>query len=345
MAANDHGPDVHQTISELIELVDREYDLKVELRPVGGEVAWNYIATTDAGTRLFLKCVAPSSGSTPDVIEVELLARILAADAYAPVASPIPTRGGTISVPWEGRTVWLTTFREGMPLDPNQASSRLRHDIGKALAMVDRALSGVGLAQPPETHWDLQRADEVIAELGGNTAVADAHRLANILEAFTSDSLPALRGLPQQLIHNDANGDNVLVGERRLITIIDFGDAVIGSTAQELGTALAYLTASESMDRLVESMADVVEGYQTVLPMPLGWAELLPGVARARCAFALANTRIHATALAPGWHRDYVLRNERRTERRLELLLSSPVEAQAEALRRTLKDRDQPTAE
>ena len=81
--------------------------------------------------------------------------------------------------------------------------------------------------------------------------------------------------LPMQVIHNDLNDYNVLIGEDgRISGIIDFGDMVHSYRICDLANALAYLILGrEDWAKLIIS---VLRGFLTQQPLSEKEIELLP---------------------------------------------------------------------
>ena len=78
--------------------------------------------------------------------------------------------------------------------------------------------------------------------------------------------VPALDHLPHQVIHNDANGHNVLVGDDGAVTgLIDFGDVVWSARVCGLAVAGAYAMQGERTRRARSS--PLVRGYHEVTPL------------------------------------------------------------------------------
>ena len=123
----------------------------------------------------------------------------------------------------------LATFR------PHTAA--LFNELGAGLGRLDAALADleeVGVSSAPE--WNLESAGAVVHS--GLADIADSAKRVLVeyhLDGF--DRRSALwPKLPQQVVHNDANDYNILVGvddrlQPRIVGLIDFGDAEVGLAA------------------------------------------------------------------------------------------------------------------
>ena len=76
---------------------------------------------------------------------------------------------------------------------------------------------------------------------------------------------PRLAGVPVQVIHTDFHGLNLLGDGKRITGILDFGDALAGPAAMDVGVAACYQLGSGA-DPLAPAL-DVVAGYHGVDPL------------------------------------------------------------------------------
>lgn len=135
---------------------------------------------------------------------------------------------------YDGYTVRLLSWLEGEPWagTPGDMAS-----LGRTVARVDRALASF-------THPDMHRP----------------HRwnLQNVVDG--------LDHLPHQVIHNDANEHNVLVGPGGAVTgLIDFGDVVY--SARVCGLAIAGAYAMQGQPDPARAVVPLVRGYHEVAPL------------------------------------------------------------------------------
>ena len=100
-------------------------------------------------------------------------------------------------------------------------------------------------------------------------------------------ALPELGHLPHQVIHNDANEHNVLVGEDGRVTgLIDFGDVVYAPRVCGLAVAGAY--AMQGQPDPARAIVPVVRGYHEVAPLREDELEVLFPLMRARLEMSVA---------------------------------------------------------
>jgi Ser/Thr protein kinase RdoA (MazF antagonist) len=139
-----------------------------------------------------------------------------------------------------GHTVRLLSWLDGRPWADGGGDMA---SLGRVVARVDRALRDFTHPDMHRPHrWDLRRA----AEFG--------------------IALPEIDHLPQQVIHNDANEHNVLVGEDGRVTgLIDFGDVVFAPRVCGLAVAGAY--AMQDQPDPARAVVPLVRGYHEVAPL------------------------------------------------------------------------------
>src|SRR4029079_11870368 len=123
--------------------------------------------------------------------------------------------------------------------------------LGRVVAHVDRALAGFD--QRRDHPWELRHARD-----------------------FGID-VPDLDHLPHQVIHNDANEHNVLVGADGTVTgLIDFGDVVY--SARVCGLAIAAAYAMQGTADPARAVVPVVRGYHEVTPLRTDELRVLYGL-------------------------------------------------------------------
>src|SRR3954469_6818666 len=172
--------------------------------------------------------------------------------------------------------------------------------LGRAVARIDRALAGFAHPAMRRPHrWNVLSAPEAAR----SAVLLDDHRRALVEDVFARFAALELDGLPHQVIHNDANPHNVLVGDGGAVTgLIDFGDVVWSPRVAGLAVALAYAMAGR--DDPVRAVVPLVRGYHEVAPLRPDEVAALYDLARTRLAMSVClAARQHAAA--PG--NDYLL--------------------------------------
>jgi len=188
-----------------------------------------------------------------------------------------------------GRTARLFPWLSGQSLRAElwdaAPSSALLHAIGATHARLTAALAG--FRHPAESRqlaWDVARLPELAPLL---EAVADPAQVAAALDHHTRDVAPRLAALPQQLIHNDGNLDNLLVDDfgatsAHTITVLDFGDVVRTARVLDLAVTASYLLPADDQYGATDTLAGLRDGWEGVLPLEPDEAQFLPRLVIAR---------------------------------------------------------------
>lgn len=290
------------------------------------------LAAADGTVRLLkISVVAPGSpgiavgedGESGPSFQTALLAHLAAASPEVPVQRVIAALDGRPEVILDegpGRLVRMTSWLDGQLLAAATTSAALRHDIGATLARLNIALRGFGYPSGRRTHlWDLQKFGglrPLLGELhdGGQppsvrqalaarklTAVALHAALAERLDHFDAVVAPRLASQPTQVIHTDFHGENLLTDGSLVTGILDFGDAIAGPVAMDVGVAACYQLGvtgpcDDAADRrdLLAPAFDVVGGYHSVDPLGGGDLELVAEFLVARVAARIIVSQANA---------------------------------------------------
>jgi 4-aminobutyrate aminotransferase-like enzyme/Ser/Thr protein kinase RdoA (MazF antagonist) len=179
-----------------------------------------------------------------------------------------------------GRTVRVLSWLEGRLWADAPADFG---SLGRAVARVDRALAGFTHPEMRRPHrWNVLSAPDAAR----SAELLDDRRRALVEDVFARFAALDLDALPHQVIHNDANQHNVLVGEDGAVTgLIDFGDVVWSPRVAGLAVAVAY--AMLGLSDPVREVVPVVRGYHEVAPLAPGELAVLYDLARTRLAMSV----------------------------------------------------------
>jgi Ser/Thr protein kinase RdoA (MazF antagonist) len=286
-------------------ILDRQWAIDGELRPLPSERDRNFAVQVDGRDRFVLKL----SNATEDAAFLDLQHQAMArlAAAGVPCQVPIVAIDGreVLDVGREGSPTLarLLTWLPGRPLatiPPAQRSDELLHDLGRVMG---RTATALGTFDHPAAHrefqWEAERGLAVIAAHA--PAVVDSER-ATLLARWV-DRLAALQatlpGLRHGVIHNDANDHNVLVDEnddRWVAGLLDLGDAVHSVVANELAVAAAY-AALETEDP-IRVIAAVRAGFEEMCPLRADERAIIVELVALRLATSVALSA-HQSRLDP----------------------------------------------
>jgi len=163
---------------------------------------------------------------------------------------------------WNGYTVRLLSWVDGEPWARRAGEMA---SLGATVARVDKALAGF-------THPDMHRPHK--------------WNLENVVDG--------LDGLPRQVIHNDANEYNVLVGpDGRVAGLIDFGDVV--HCARVCGLAIAGAYAMQGCPDPARAVVPLVRAYHEVTPLSVDELAVLYELMVARLRMSIAMAEAYAS--------------------------------------------------
>jgi hydroxylysine kinase len=242
---------------------------------------------TGAGTSRLLKISV--TDPVPDAVSFQTatLLHLAAAAPRLPVQRVTATLSGAPEA-WildhgPARLARMTSWLDGEPLGRAPVTAALRRDLGATLARLSIALRGLRHPGARRTHqWDLQNfgqlrplldelpASGLLPEVArrlpaGTTAAGLRAALAACLDRFDAVVRPALAATPVQVIHTDFHGDNLLTDGQRITGILDFGDALTGPVAMDVGVAACYQLGTGP--GILAPAGDVIAGYHAVDPL------------------------------------------------------------------------------
>ncbi len=259
------------------ERIARErYGIEARATALPGEIDLNFALDGAAG-RHVLKLYAPATD--PDLLDLQdaALEHLAAVDAVPRLIRP---RGGARTQQGE-RLVRVLTWVAGAPWAASAVHTpAMLASLGRTVAGVDRALASFDHpALPGRLRWNMLAAGDLAGDATGDAAA--------VLERFGAETLPRLRALPAQAIHNDANEHNVLVGDDGAVCgLIDFGDLCRAPRVCGLAVACAYAMAMLPVPE--RELLPLVAGYHEVAPLGPDELALLPDLIRARLAMSIA---------------------------------------------------------
>ena len=265
------------------------FGLEGEFKPLVSERDQNFRIQT-ADEQYVLKIA--NVDEDPDVVDlqVQALLHIERIDPNVPVPRVVRTKAGQASTWVEDSVgaehiVRILTYLPGSNLGEASLTPDLLRNLGKAVAQLGKALRG--FCHPAARHellWDLQQAPRMRAYTSSIEGKADRQRVERVLDDFIANVLPRLARLRGQIIHHDANGDNVVVypdAPSQIAGIIDFGDMIYSALAADPAVTAADLLMGGD---IVEPMCELVAGYDTVLPLEDEEIDVLYDLALIRCA-------------------------------------------------------------
>lgn len=274
----------------VLENLARHYGLAGSLERLAGENL-NFLLTTKDEQKFVCKIVEENSQETAAEVEHALLSAARSGGFTADL--PYIRKTNTekyetgINIPLNG--VWsmrLMGFVRGTILEKlPDISLKLLQNAGRTLASFDRALEDFDHPALHRTHhWDVSRAGRHRDRMA---LIADPAQRALVGWAFErwQEAREVLDGLPQQVIHGDANTENLLAEDDEVTGLVDLGDCLFTARACEPAIAIAYLMMGRD-DPLAAARA-VIGGYTEVIDLGPGEREVLLPLACGRLAMTV----------------------------------------------------------
>jgi Ser/Thr protein kinase RdoA (MazF antagonist) len=298
---------VNEAIEAAIgEWLFRYYGLEGSLERLGGENL-NYLLVTPQGEKFVFKAIDDDQAEESAAMEFKLLEH--AREAGFPLELPfiIKNYNGNIysgiNIPLNGDyQARVISFVDGIMLEKcSDISSNLLRNTGKCLAMFDLSIAGFDHPAVHRGHqWELVRAGRHRDKLD---SISDPETRQLVAWAFdmweaVKDTLP---DLPHQVIHGDANKENILADADRVTGLVDFGDVCYNPRVCDLAICLAYMMMDR--DDPMAAAANVIAGYVDegeLLEEEL--AVLLPLVCgRLAVTVCMASSRLAVDPENPNW--------------------------------------------
>ena len=282
----------------IAECVADQYGLSGTYAGLVSERDQNFRLTTASGERFVVKIVSSAEETATTDFQIAGLLHLEAAGLRgAPriVRTKAGKDCGGIDYDGIGYRLRVVTYLDGDMLQHSEVDPELARDFGKRLAELDLAFKDFSHAgEKRALLWDIKKAGELRTLV---THISDASlrtKVDAVLERFESRVLPRLADLRAQVIHNDANTENVLVDDSGSMSgFIDFGDMLRAPLIAEVAVAAAYLRSDgEDPSRLI---APFVRGYHEICPLDDQEFSVL---------FDLVRTRVAMTIVVLYWRLD-----------------------------------------
>ena len=262
------------------------FGLAGDYLPLVSERDQNFRLTTSDGRRFVVKVTSSLEQGVVTDFQIEALLH-LEKEESIPLPRVERTADGessaTIDVAGTACRLRLVEFVDGRPLDDIEITPDIASRFGTALATLDRALDGFSHpGQSPLLLWDMQRTSEVRDLLSFIDEEKLHRRVEAVIDDFETRVAPGMDELRMQVIHSDANPENVLLCDSG-VGFIDFGDMMMAPLVFEVAIAAAYLRAPDPLELIVPFVA----AYHAALPLQRIERRLFFDLVRARLATSI----------------------------------------------------------
>jgi 4-aminobutyrate aminotransferase-like enzyme/Ser/Thr protein kinase RdoA (MazF antagonist) len=258
------------------------YGLAGDLSPLDSERDQNFRLTEADGRSWVLKIANAAEDGQALAFQAALLRHVQAVDRELPLPHLQQTRSGEDLGRVPGRDgqmhfVRLVSWLPGQLFSACRKSTELFDSLGETLGRLDRALQSFG---HPGAHrmfdWDIKQAGRSQERLDSIDDTGRRAIVEHFLERFETRVAPRLARVRTQVIHGDANDNNLLVdaaAARRITGLIDFGDAIHSATIGELAVACAYAILGEGAP--IDAAARIAAAYHRAYPLQPDELDLL----------------------------------------------------------------------
>ena len=273
-------------VADVAVQVNAQFGLQGDYVSLVSERDQNFRLTAPDGRRFVVKVTSSLEEGVVTDFQIEALLH-LECEATLPLPRVVRTLDGksygTIDVGGTACRLRIVDFVEGRQLEELDVTPAVAGRFGTALAILDRALDGFSHAgECPLLLWDMQRTGEVryLLEFIDNKKLRQ--RVEAVIDDFDTRVAPGMSEMRAQVIHSDANPENVLLCDDG-IGFIDFGDMMRAPLVFEVAIAASYLRAENPFDLIVP----FVSSYHAVLPLQNDERRLLFDLIRARLATSI----------------------------------------------------------
>src|SRR5210317_768761 len=295
---------------ELLEqFLEDHWGIRGTSKSLSGERDQNTRVCTEDGRCYVLKVSSPIESPVLVDFQVQAMLHLEQADPTIPVPRVQRSLDGAIVKTLrsnEGNhAVRLLSWVDGVPLeDAAPCSPGVITQIGSLQGRMCRAFAGFRHAGGAHfMPWNILNGLVVSHELRTrylNDGLAE--RCGPALQRLENESLPRMRALPVQTIHNDGHWGNVLCDPDAPDTItgvIDFGDQIEGPLVVDLATSMTSIL--ERSQAPLEAAAALVRGFESHIALPDEQRELLydATLARAIMIVQLLEFRARNTDVPP----------------------------------------------
>jgi len=194
----------------------------------------------------------------------------------------------------------IVTWLDGEVMKNVNLTADVCFRFGHQLADLDSALASFShVGDRQELLWDMQRAAE-LRQLLVHIDDRDVLPLVEqVLDDFETRVSASLKGLVCQVIHNDANDENILLDAHQNIAgFIDFGDMLRAPRIVDVAIAAAYLRTVDGDP--MRFIVPFVRGYNERNPLSETELNLLYDLIRTRLMMTLTILYWRISARAPG---------------------------------------------
>jgi 4-aminobutyrate aminotransferase-like enzyme/Ser/Thr protein kinase RdoA (MazF antagonist) len=247
-----------------------------EATALAGERNPNFLITSSTG-RYILK-IHDSNELMQINVQQDVLTQLISLGTFQTPQTVKSTSGQLLVEIEDGKFARLLTWIDGdLWSEAQDLSDDHKVQLGKLVGAVDAKLAYFDTAKSLEVlnrsfGWNALQAEDLIEDIKLIPDLELRTQVQTIFDRAITKSLPKVRTLAHQLIHNDANDNNVVVTAGKITGLIDFGDLIYAPRVCGLAVSCAYQLDARDP---VASIYSVVRGYHEVAPLSPAELEVL----------------------------------------------------------------------
>lgn len=281
MAITAAAPTIDQSV--VMQAVHEQFGLRGEYSSLVSERDQNFLLRTADARQFLVKVTSAVEEAATTDFQIGALQHIaktggILAPGVVPTLSGDPS--GQLRSAGNSHRLRVMTWVNGEQLEKSHIDTALAERFGRALAELDLALQGYSHpGENPALLWDLHRVTELRDLLDAIRDPTVQVGVTKAIDDYENHVVPALPMLRAQVIHSDANPENVLVAGKRL-GFIDFGDAIKAPLVFDVAIAASYMRVFDGDPTML--IEPFIGGYHAVLPLHAIENRLLFDLIRAR---------------------------------------------------------------
>jgi 4-aminobutyrate aminotransferase-like enzyme/Ser/Thr protein kinase RdoA (MazF antagonist) len=258
------------------ELVESKFGIKGKASLLAGERNPNFLIESASG-KFVLKIDDASELAQLEIQQLALARLQPLAKFQTPKLVPAKTNELLVDS-GDGKFARILTWIDGdLWSQSKNLSDGHKVALGRLIATVDHELAGMDVAKYRSEldrpfGWNALQMQSLVADLGLIKDAELKNHVKLILDRIINSTLSKVVALPHQLIHNDANDNNVVVHEGSVVGLIDFGDLIYAPRICGLAVGCAYQLDARDP---IASIYAIVRGYHEVSPLSPAELEVL----------------------------------------------------------------------
>jgi len=292
--------EINITIRQAEKIVLDQFKVEGKATRLPGELDFNFKIKTASGDRFILKISRPDEEENYLDFQQQLLQHI--ADKNPEITAPkviLDIDNNSISSIVDAygkvRKVRLLTWISGRIWSQvNPQSDALRFSLGQQCGLLSSALQT--FHHPLDTRafdWDVSQAAWTLAYV--HVFSTKEQLIVHYFQDLFSQQQHLFKSLRQQVVHNDANDNNVIVSTDlvapTVVAAIDYGDAIRTAVINDVAICCAYAIMGHE-DPLAAALP-IIKGYHSEFPLEEKELEVLYTAIAMRLVISVTKSAIN----------------------------------------------------